>query len=208
MIVGLTGGIGSGKSAAMRVFESLGIGCVDADRVAREVVKPGRQALEDIKRHFGADVLTPEGELDRGRLRQRIFASKADKQWLESLLHPLIRREMQRQLDAQTSPYRVLVAPLLFENDLDRRCDAAVLIDVPEDIQVERVIARDGATAEQARSIIRQQMSRADKRARATHIVSNTGTLADLEKALLALHHEFMAKSAANGSSEGKPHGH
>lgn len=204
MIVGLTGGIGSGKTAAMRIFEGFGIGCVDADVVAREVVEPGTPALQALAERFGREILTADGRLDRASLRQRIFSSEEDKRWLEGLLHPLIREEMQRQLQSISSPYRVLVAPLLFENDLDRQCDTSVLIDVPEDIQIERVVDRDGVDREQAAAIIRQQMSRTEKLKRADHIVSNTGSLKDLEKQLLALHKEFMAQSAATKASKGK----
>lgn len=204
MIVGLTGGIGSGKTAAMHIFEGFGIGCVDADVVAREVVEPGTPALQAIAERFGREILTADGRLDRASLRQRIFSSEEDKRWLESLLHPLIRDEMQRQLQSISSPYSVLVAPLLFENDLDRQCDTSVLIDVPEDIQIERVVHRDGVDREQAEAIIRQQMSRTEKLKRADHIVSNTGPLKDLEKQLLALHKEFMAQSAATKASKGK----
>lgn len=197
MIVGLTGGIGSGKSAAMAVFEKLGIGCVDADVVAREVVEPGQPALSAIAKRFGDAVLTEDGRLDRSALRRRIFSDSDEKRWLEALLHPLIRSEMQRQLTAQSSPYSVLVAPLLFENNLDRECDTSVLIDVPESVQVERVVARDGGSEEQARAIIRQQMPREEKLKRADHVVSNTGSLDDLEAQLVALHERFVAQSAS-----------
>lgn len=197
MIVGLTGGIGSGKSAAMNVFESLGIGCVDADVVARQVVEPGQPALEAITGHFGKDVLTSDGQLDRPALRTRIFQSPDDKKWLEALLHPLIREEMQRQLRAQQSPYSILVAPLLFENELDKGCDATVLIDAPESVQIERVLARDGGSEEQARAIIRSQMSREEKKELADYVIPNTGTLAELRKQLVALHEQFMAQSAS-----------
>lgn len=195
MIVGLTGGIGSGKSAASRVFESLGIGCVDADVVAREVVAKGSPALDAIAERFGSDILTPEGELNRALLRERIFTSAADKTWLESLLHPLIREQMLTQLKQQPPPYSVLVAPLLFENGLEVLCDETVLIDVPESVQRQRVTQRDSVNADQVQRIIDSQMSRADKQARATHCVENTGTLAQLESAIIALHRHFVAKS-------------
>lgn len=196
MIVGLTGGIGSGKSAAMEVFENLGIGCVDADIVAREVVEPGQPALLAITEHFGDGVLTDQGQLDRTALRNRIFSDPEAKRWLEQLLHPLIRDAMDQQLSAQTSPYAVLVAPLLFENDLDRGCDATVLIDVPEATQVERVVSRDGGSESDAWAIIRSQMPREEKLKRADHIVTNTGSLAELEAQLVALHKQFVAQSA------------
>ncbi|WP_108126005.1 dephospho-CoA kinase [Saccharospirillum mangrovi] len=194
MIIGLTGGIGSGKSSAALIFERLGIGCVDADRVAREVVEPGEPALAAILDHFGAGILTTDGHLNRAALRDRIFQDDEQRLWLEALLHPAIRQRMQQQLAAFQSPYALLVAPLLFENDLDQGCDESVLIDVSEDIQIRRVIERDGGSEAQARAIIDRQMSRADKRARADHIIDNSGTLAELEAAVVALHHSFMAK--------------
>lgn len=197
MIVGLTGGIGSGKSAASRVFESLGIGCVDADVVARDVVAPGEPALNAIAERFGADILTPQGELNRGSLRERIFTSAEDKTWLEALLHPLIREQILTQLTEQPPPYSVLVAPLLFENGLESLCDETVLIDVPASVQRQRVTQRDSVDDSQVQRIIDSQMSRAEKQARATHCIDNTGTLAQLESAVLALHRNFVAKNAS-----------
>ena len=195
MIVGLTGGIGSGKSAASRVFESLGVGCVDADVVAREVVAKGTPALKAIAERFGSTILTPEGQLNRASLRERIFTSAEDKTWLESLLHPLIREKMLTELSQQPPPYSVLVAPLLFENNLDALCDETVLIDVPESVQRQRVTQRDSVDESQVQRIIDSQMSRSDKQARATQRVENTGTLTQLESAILALHRHFVAKS-------------
>ncbi|WP_127556387.1 dephospho-CoA kinase [Saccharospirillum alexandrii] len=196
MIIGLTGGIGSGKSAASRVFESLGIGCVDADVVARDVVAKGSPALSAIAERFGSDILTTKGQLNRASLRERIFTSNEDKTWLEALLHPLIREQILAQLKQQPPPYSVLVAPLLFENGLEALCDETVLIDVPESVQRQRVTQRDSVNADQVQRIIDSQMGRADKQARATHYIENTGTLAQLETAILALHHHFVAKNA------------
>lgn len=187
-LVGLTGGIGSGKSAAQRFFEELGVGCVDADVVAREVVMPGEPALVAIAEHFGADVLDNQGALNRALLRQRIFSDAEAKAWLEGLLHPLIRQRMMAQLDALSGPYRMLVAPLLFENGLDALCDASVLVDVPEALQVERVMARDGVDAEQARAIMASQMARAEKLARAGYVLDNSGSLEGLREQVFELH--------------------
>jgi len=195
MIVGLTGGIGSGKTAASRVFESLGVGCVDADVVARDVVAKGTPALKAIAERFGSTILTPEGQLNRALLRERIFTSAEDKTWLEALLHPLIREQMLARLKQQAPPYSVLVAPLLFENGLEALCDETVLIDVPESVQRQRVTQRDSVNADQVQRIIDSQMSRANKQARATHFIENTGTLAQLETAIVALHRHFVAKS-------------
>ena len=195
MIIGLTGGIGSGKSAASRVFEAQGIGCVDADQVAREVVAPGEPALADMTEEFGPSILTPTGQLNRAMLRERIFTSKTEKTWLEALLHPLIRERMLTQLTRQPPPYAVLVAPLLFENNLDALCYETVLIDAPEAIQRQRVSQRDTVDESQVQRIIDSQMSRADKQARATYCIENSGSLTDLTEAVLALHHHFVAQS-------------
>ncbi len=195
MIVGLTGGIGSGKSSAMSIFQQLGVGCVDADIVAREVVEPGQPALESIKSHFGQGILTTGGLLNRTALREIIFKNPEEKHWLEQLLHPLIRKELLSQLASQHSAYAVLVAPLLFENGLDQQCDTTVLIDVPETTQVERILARDGGTEDQAKAIIRSQMARAEKLARADHVIANTGSLKELDAKLVALHHQLMAQT-------------
>lgn len=206
MIIGLTGGIGSGKSAATAIFERLGIGCVDADQVAREVVEPGEPALEAIVEHFGADLLTAEGGLNRALLRDRIFTDEQQRLWLEALLHPLIRERMAEQLAAQTSPYAILVAPLLFENDLDKGCEASILIDVPEDVQLRRVMARDGGDEAQAKAIIARQMSRTEKRLRADYIIDNSGSLAELDSAIVALHPQIMAKRPTPSSETGNRH--
>lgn len=206
MIIGLTGGIGSGKSAATAIFERLGIGCVDADQVAREVVAPGAPALASITEHFGAHLLTEDGQLNRAVLREHIFKNEQDRLWLEALLHPLIRERMTEQLSAQTSPYALLVAPLLFENDLDEGCTASILIDVPEDIQLRRVIARDGGDEVQAKAIIARQMSRTEKRSRADYIIDNSGSLAELENEIVALHQQIMAKPATPSSETGNRH--
>lgn len=206
MIIGLTGGIGSGKSAATAIFQRLGIGCVDADQVAREIVVPGEPALAAIVEHLGARLLTADGQLNRSALRNRIFKDEQQRLWLEALLHPLIRERMKQQLAAQTSPYAILVAPLLFENNLDSGCDASILIDVPEDLQLRRVMARDGGDETQAKAIIARQMSRTEKRQRADYIVDNSGSLAELENALVALHQDFMAKGSPKTSATGNRH--
>jgi len=206
MIIGLTGGIGSGKSAATAIFERLDIGCVDADQVARMVVEPGEPALASIVEHFGTDLLTANGQLNRTILRDRIFKNGEDRLWLEALLHPLIRKRMAEQLAAQTSPYALLVAPLLFENDLDKGCEASILIDAPEDVQLQRVLARDGGDEDQAKAIIARQMSRTEKRNRADYVIDNNGSLAELESAIVALHQQIMAKPPTLSSETGNRH--
>ena len=153
-VLGLTGGIGCGKTAISNMFEELGITIVDADIIAREVVLPNSKGLKAITAHFGEDILLPDGTLNRAALRAKIFTNNSDKEWLNALLHPLIRAKILSDLNNATSPYVVLVAPLLFENNLDKYCDHTLLIDVPTSVQVARTAKRDNTSREQVKSII------------------------------------------------------
>jgi len=194
-VLGLTGGIGSGKSAVSAMFEELGIQVVDADVVAREVVEPGSIGLKKITEHFGNEILTNEGTLDRAKLRTIIFANESEKQWLNSLLHPLIRESMITQLKQATSQYVILVAPLLFENGLEKYCDHTLLIDVPVEVQITRTTARDNVSTELAKQIIASQMSRADKQKKATDILDNNRPLEEVKIDVLKLHKKYLPHS-------------
>lgn len=194
-VLGLTGGIGSGKSAVSAMFEELGIEVVDADIVAREVVEPGSIGLKKITEHFGNEILTSEGTLDRAKLRTIIFADESEKQWLNSLLHPLIRESMITQLKQATSQYVILVAPLLFENGLEKYCDHTLLIDVPVEVQITRTTARDNVSTELAKQIIASQMSRADKQKKATDILDNNRPLEEVKIDVLKLHKKYLPHS-------------
>ena len=179
-ILGLTGGIGSGKSAAANRFASHGITVIDSDIIARQVIAKGQPALADIIEHFGPSVLTADGELDRRWLRQRIFDSAVDKRWLEKLLHPLIRTETQKQIDAVKSIYGVLSIPLLLESNQEQLVDRVLVIDVDEDKQISRSCERDNMTASEAKAIIASQLPRHERLARADDVISNNGSLEDL----------------------------
>ncbi|MAD04593.1 MAG: dephospho-CoA kinase [Pseudoalteromonas sp.] len=194
-VLGLTGGIGSGKSAVSAMFEELGIQVVDADIVAREVVEPDSIGLKKITEHFGNEILTSEGTLDRAKLRTIIFANESEKQWLNSLLHPLIRESMITQLKQATSQYVILVAPLLFENGLEKYCDHTLLIDVPVEVQITRTTARDNVSTELAKQIIASQMSRADKQKKATDILDNNRPLEEVKIDVLKLHKKYLPHS-------------
>ena len=194
-VLGLTGGIGSGKSAVSAMFEELGIQVVDADIVAREVVEQGSIGLKKITEHFGNEILTSEGTLDRAKLRKIIFANESEKQWLNSLLHPLIRESMITQLKQATSQYVILVAPLLFENGLEKYCDHTLLIDVPVEVQITRTTARDNVSTELAKQIIASQMSRADKQKKATDILDNNRPLEEVKIDVLKLHKKSLPHS-------------
>ncbi len=190
--VGLTGGIGSGKTAASDWFQAQGVTVVDADVVAREVVERDTPALAAIADHFGSGVLQADGTLDRAALRRIVFDKSDDRRWLEQLLHPLIAQSIMRQLAAATSPYAMLVSPLLFETGQKNFVARTLLIDVPENIQLARTATRDGVPEAQVQAIMAAQMSRTDRHARADDIVLNEGSLAALHGQLKPLHQRYL----------------
>ena len=192
MIIGLTGGIGSGKTAVSDSFESLGIDVVDADLASRVVVQKGKPCLLKIAQHFGEDILTKEAELDRAKLREIIFKSEEEKNWLESLLHPAIANQIQDELNASKSPYTILVSPLLLETNQKDFFSKVLAVDVPVETQVERTLKRDGVSKEQVQAIINSQISRNDRLNLADEVIVNDGTLEDLEIAVKILHEKFL----------------
>lgn len=191
-LVGLTGGIGSGKSTVADQFSHLGVGQVDADQVARQVVAPGTAAFQAICQHFGEDVLTSAGELNRNRLREIVFTDDTAKTWLNQLLHPLIRQEMLQQLTRAPSTYALLVAPLLIENKLDLLVDTVLVVDVSEQTQLNRTTARDGSSDSLVRSIMAAQCTRAERLARADYVIDNENAAENLPGRVLALHQIFL----------------
>ncbi|QCO20521.1 dephospho-CoA kinase [Acinetobacter cumulans] len=194
-ILGLTGGIGSGKSAASAWFESQNITVVDADIVAREVVAPGHGALLDIQRAFGDWVLLDNGALNRPALREHIFKSPEARKILEQITHPAIRQSIIQQLQHASSPYVILVSPLLFETNQHELTHHTLLIDASESLQIQRASQRDGQSVEQIQNIIQVQMSRADKRALADDIVVNDGHLDHLYQQLTPLHQQYLKRA-------------
>lgn len=196
LTVGLTGGIGSGKTAASDYFASLGVCVVDADVEARRVVEPGSPVLQQIREHFGDEVLTDDGSLNRPWLRQRIFAEPGERQWLESVTHPAIRERIIRQLAACRSAYRILVSPLLFESGQDQMTDRVLLIDVPESVQLSRTQQRDGNSSQQVQAIIDAQMPRAQRQQLADDIIINDQSLKALQQACLQLHRRYLQQAA------------
>ena len=193
-VVAITGGIGSGKTTIANQFAELGIDVVDADVIAREVVAPGTPALAAIADPFGPDVITPDGQLDRRRLRERVFSDPSAKTWLNALLHPLIRSEMQRQCAAARSPYCLLVVPLLVENKLTGLANRVLVVDVDEATQIERTCRRDGVTAEQAKAIIAAQASRSERLAAADDVIENlNGSEMATKARILTLHETYLA---------------
>ncbi|WP_024612467.1 dephospho-CoA kinase [Pseudoalteromonas sp. TB64] len=197
-VLGLTGGIGCGKTAVSNMFEELGINIVDADIIARQVVAPNTIGLNEIVSYFGNEILLPDGALNRSVLRERIFANTDDKEWLNKLLHPLIRNKILIDLNATTSAYVVLVAPLLFENSLDKYCNQTLLIDVPNSVQIERTTQRDNVSVEQVKSIIAAQMPREHKQQKADAILNNNRDLALVKTDLLRLHKNYLQLALKN----------
>ena len=192
MIIGLTGGIASGKSQVSKFFEELGIKLVDADIVAREVVEPNQPALAKISEYFGQTVLLDDGSLNRSKLREIIFAEPHKKEWLNSLLHPLIRQAMLQQLEQATGAYKILVAPLLLENQLNQLVDRVLVIDTPVEVQLKRTMARDGVDKLQAQQIIDAQMSRKQKLQAADDVIENNSDLASLKHKVADLHQFYL----------------
>lgn len=200
MIIGLTGGIGSGKSAASRRFAGHGIPVVDADVVARQVVEPGMPALSAITAHFGDRVIQADGHLDRSALREIIFHDPAEKHWLEALLHPLIRDEIVRQLQESEACYTILSSPLLLESGQDQLVDRVLVIDVPESLQMERTMARDESSRETVQAIMDAQMSRKHRLSQATDVIVNDGDLARLHEAVDQQHRYYQRLCALQGA--------
>ncbi|HZE59700.1 MAG TPA: dephospho-CoA kinase [Burkholderiales bacterium] len=186
--VGLTGGIGSGKSAAAEEFARLGATVIDTDAIARELTEAGGAALPHIKSMFGETFITARGAMDRDAMRSRVFSDPAAKQALERLLHPMIRAEADRRIATATGPYVVYVVPLLVESGRQHdRVQRVLVVDAPEGLQVERVRARSGLSDKEIRSIIAQQASRATRLAAADDVIENAGSLDALRKQVAAL---------------------
>ena len=194
MIIGLTGGIGSGKTAVSETFEKLGITVVDADLASRVVVEKGKPCLEEIAKHFGDDILNENDELNRAKLREIIFNSDSEKSWLESLLHPAIAEQIKDELNASESPYTILVSPLLLETNQRDFCDKVLVVDVPIEIQMERTTKRDGVSKDQVKSIIKSQINRDERLQLADEIIINEGSIEDLEMIVRELHKKLISE--------------
>lgn len=191
--IGLTGGIASGKSAVTEAFLRRGVPVVDSDQIAREVVARGTPALAAIAREFGPGILTADGDLDRRRLREIVFADPARRRWLEALLHPLIRARTAERVAAVATPYVVLAIPLLIETGQAGTVDRVLVVDCPPEVQLARLVRRDGETAERAAAILGAQASREQRRVAAHDLLDNSGSLADLDRAVAALHARYLA---------------
>ena len=194
-IVGLTGGIASGKSTASSYFETLGIPVIDADTIARQLVQPGQPALQQIIRHFGESILDNTGELDRTALRAIVFSDAAARQDLEAILHPLIRAEMQRRIGTLAGPYCILAIPLLIETGQTDMVDRILLIDTDETLQYQRLRQRDKLDDHTISAIIHAQASRQQRLLAADDVALNTGTIAELQAQLQGFHQHYLQLS-------------
>ncbi|MPS49885.1 dephospho-CoA kinase [Methylobacillus sp.] len=193
-VVGLTGGIGAGKSEAARIFSGLGVPVVDVDVISRRLTSAGQPLVAKIAEAFGPEYVTADGAMDRAKIRDRIFSSDHDRRLLESILHPAIHSEALRELESHhLAPYQVLAIPLFFEsNRYEGVVNRTLLIDCDEDKQISRVVNRNGFTEKMVRSIIAAQASRSFRRALANDIIDNNGTLEELEQKIRIMHEKFI----------------
>lgn len=196
--IGLTGGVASGKSTVAELFAARGVTVLDTDRIAREVVEPGRPALAALVQALGSDILSRDGRLDRALLRRRIFADAVARRTVEGILHPAILQELGRQSVAAPGPYQVLLIPLLVEGDRAGLFDRVLVVDCPEELQVERLMSRDGETREAALGMLAAQASRQERLAAADDVIVNDGPAGDLERQVALLDRKYREMAANN----------
>ncbi|WP_282109357.1 dephospho-CoA kinase [Shewanella algicola] len=195
-VVGLTGGIASGKTTVANLFAEFGIELVDADVIAREVVDKGSAGLAAIVKHFGNEILLADGQLDRAALRNQVFDNEAQRLWLNNLLHPMIRQKMLDQVNASTSKYVIMVVPLLFENHLDSLVTTTLVVDISPELQISRTMQRDDVSRQQVEHILASQMSRQQRLDKAEHIIDNQGDINLLRSQVTQLHQLFLQQAA------------
>ena len=198
LVIGITGGIGSGKTAVTDEFSELGITVVDADIAARTVVEAGKPALNEIALHFGKEILLPNGELDRAALRVIVFKQPEQRQWLEKLTHPLIREEIINGLKQAKSSYVILASPLLIESNQYKLTHRVLVVDTPEELQIKRTVKRDNNNEEQVRAIINAQSSREKRLSFADDIVVNDQDLSYLHSQVNVFHERYLKLSQDN----------
>jgi dephospho-CoA kinase len=191
LLIALTGGIASGKTAVAELFAKLGVPVLDTDQIARDVVAPGSMVLGQLVAEFGAEILDAQGRLDRARMRERVFSDPQQRRKLEAITHPAIREELARRSTAAGGDYQIHVIPLLVETGRAAVYDRVLVVDCPEEAQVARLMARDGASREQAQEILGAQASRAERLNVADDVIENTGTLEDLERFVQTLHRNY-----------------
>ena len=195
MVVGITGGIGCGKSSVTDLLKKLDVDIVDADIIAREVVEPGKFALKKIVEHFGTEILLADGSLNRAQLRVIIFSEKEKKDWLEKLMHPLINDEIRAQIKSATTKYVVLSSALLLETRQKDLVDIVVVVDIPETLQIERTTLRDRNSSELVKKIIDSQLKRDERLSRADIVIDNSDSLDKLKLEIKKLHSDLKKKA-------------
>ena len=195
LVIGLTGGIGSGKSTVAEMFESLGVPIIDMDRIARQIVEPGQPALTQIKQAFGEKIVAASGQLNRQQLSKIIFDSAERRHQLEAILHPLIRQETTRQLAELKSPYCIVVIPLLLESEQRSLVDRVLVVDVPESLQITRTMQRDGISAAQVRKILAAQVGRDSRLNAADDVIDNSAAMEDIRHRVDELDQQYRALS-------------
>lgn len=193
-VVGLTGGIGSGKSTVAKLFSERGIPIIDADIVAREITLPNKPAFKEIIEHFGKDILL-NNAIDRPKLRRIIFENAKQRRWLEELLHPIIRQQMENQISKISAPYIIAVVPLLLEVEFYYFINRILVVDTPEEVQVQRILERDNMTNEEVEAIIKIQAAREARIAKAHDVIHNDGSLDNLIKQVNSLHEKYLQLS-------------
>lgn len=192
LVVGLTGGIGAGKTTVANLFAQYGIPIIDADVISRELTQPGQAAFAEIVTHFQQSVLLKDKTLDRAKLRQIVFDNLQERRWLENLLHPLIQSEINSRLKKISAPYCILVIPLLLEVGSYSFVNRILVIDTPEEVQIERIVSRDHISPMQVKTILKTQVSRQFRLDHADDVIVNDGNTIDLESKVEKLHHKFL----------------
>jgi dephospho-CoA kinase len=198
LVVGLTGGIGSGKTTVANMFAEHGVPIIDADMVARQVTTPDQPAFASIVKHFGPDIVLTNGSLDRNQLRHLIFHDPKQRLWLEKLLHPQIREEMQKQILQMSVTYCIAVIPLLLEVEFYSFINRILVVDAPESDQIKRVMQRDSSSKADVEAILKSQATRKDRRAKAHDVITNDGVVADLARQVEKLHGMYLKMGATN----------
>jgi dephospho-CoA kinase len=194
-VIGLTGGIGSGKTTVAQLFEKKGIKIIDADHLARILTQPKQEAFNKIVEHFGGNIVLPDGLLNRRLLRNIIFTDTHQRLWLEQLLHPLIRIEMKREIESAQSSYCIIVIPLLFETKPNPLINRILVVDTTEEQQLQRIQTRDQSTLEEAKAILQSQVTREHRLANAIDIIHNSGSMDDLQHEVERLHNLYLLQA-------------
>jgi dephospho-CoA kinase len=192
-VIGLTGGIGAGKTTVANLFAEHGVPIIDADVIARDVTLPNQLGYAKIVSHFGPNILQADGTLDRKKLRDLIFKNPAERQWLEELLHPLIKKRIEKEIGLLTAPYCIVVIPLLIEVKAYEFINRILIVDTDEHLQIQRASARDKSSTEEIAAILASQTSRTQRLAIGDDVIVNNGTLLDLAPQVAKLHEKYLA---------------